>query len=172
MAKKLLVGLGNPGPRYAMTRHNAGFIVVDAFVDDRGGRFGTHKRTNVDVAEFPDVIVVKPRSMMNLSGGPVKNVASFFKVPPADIIVVHDELDLDLGQVVHKVGGGGNGHNGLRDITKALSTPDYQRIRVGIGRPPGRMAPAKFVLEDFSKRERDELPIVAADAADLIVTLL
>ncbi|MDT4920036.1 MAG: peptidyl-tRNA hydrolase, family, partial [Pseudonocardiales bacterium] len=140
----LVVGLGNPGPRYAATRHNAGFLVVDLLADRIGGRFKAHKSSSgrADVLEGRlagvPVVLAKPRSYMNESGGPVVSVARFFKIPLERIVVVHDELDLPFGALRLKLGGGDGGHNGLRSVSAALGAKDYLRVRFGIGRPPGR----------------------------------
>jgi PTH1 family peptidyl-tRNA hydrolase len=172
----LVIGLGNPGPQYDRTRHNIGTVVVDALAARMRGSFSSHKRSNSDVlqARLGDrpVILGKPRSYMNESGGPVANLARFFSVAPADIIVVHDELDVDLGLVRLKFGGGEGGHNGLRSISKSLSTRDYLRVRVGVGRPPGRMDPAAYVLKPFATAERDEVSVVVEEAADAVELLL
>jgi PTH1 family peptidyl-tRNA hydrolase len=171
----LVVGLGNPGPRYVANRHNIGFLVADELADRLGGRFKSH-RSGADVLEGRlegrRIALAKPRSYMNVSGGPVVGVARFFKVPPERLVVVHDELDLPYGSVRLKLGGGENGHNGLRSITKSLGTRDYLRVRFGIGRPPGRMDPADFVLRDFSGVERKELAFHidrCADATEALV---
>lgn len=171
----LVVGLGNPGPRYVANRHNIGFLVADELADRLGGKFKSHKSA-ADVLEGRmegrRVVLVKPRSYMNVSGGPVVGATRFFKVPPERLIVVHDELDLPYGSVRLKLGGGENGHNGLRSITKSLGTRDYLRVRFGIGRPPGRMDPADFVLRDFSGVERKELAFHidrCADATEALV---
>ncbi len=172
----LVVGLGNPGPTYVGNRHNIGFLVLDELADRvGGGRFKSHKST-ADVlsgrlAGRP-VLLAKPRTFMNLSGGPVAGLCRFYKVPPADLIVVHDELDVPFDAVRLKLGGGDNGHNGLRSITQSLGTRDYHRVRVGIGRPPGRMDPADFVLRDFSAVERKDLAFVIDKAADAVSALL
>ena len=172
----MVVGLGNPGPKYAGNRHNVGFLVVDELAARLGGRFKAHKG-GADVLEGRiggrRVVLAKPRSYMNVSGGPVVGTARFFKVPQSDLIVVHDELDLPYGTVRLKLGGGENGHNGLRSITKSLGSKDYHRVRFGVGRPPGRMDPADFVLRDFSAAERKELAFEldrAADAVEALVT--
>lgn len=168
----LVVGLGNPGPKYERTRHNIGFEAAQELVDRHFGRFSAHKRTNAEVAELNiggrKVIVAKPRTFMNVSGGAVKALSNYFKISPANIVVIHDELDMDFGEVRMRLGGGDHGHNGLRDTTKALGTKEYHRLSCGIGRSPGRMAPAAYVLKPFAKKELDELPIICADAADLI----
>ncbi|WP_297005731.1 aminoacyl-tRNA hydrolase [uncultured Corynebacterium sp.] len=167
----LVVGLGNPGAGYEGTRHNIGAAVLD----ELGDHFSVNKKVNARVDEIRvgdrKVVLATPRSFMNLSGGPVKALAGYFKVNPAQIVVIHDELDLDLGVVKLKKGGGLNGHNGLKDIAKSLGTQDFLRIQVGIGRPPGRMAPASFVLKRFAKAEQAEVPIICADAADLVTGL-
>ncbi|APT92936.1 peptidyl-tRNA hydrolase [Corynebacterium phocae] len=175
----LIIGLGNPGPKYSGTRHNIGFDVIDELasrVSPMPAALSVNKKTNTDIAEIPagnllsgKVILARPRSFMNLSGGPVKALAQYFGVSPADLIVIHDELEMEFGQVRLRTGGGDHGHNGLRSITKSLGTKDYQRLSVGIGRPPGRMDPASYVLKPWAKKESSELPIICADAADLVV---
>jgi PTH1 family peptidyl-tRNA hydrolase len=171
----LVVGLGNPGPKYVANRHNVGFLVVDELAARVGGKFKAHKG-GAEVLECRlvgrRVALAKPRSFMNVSGGPVVATARFYKVPPTNVIVIHDELDLPFASVRLKLGGGENGHNGLRSISKSLSTRDYLRVRFGIGRPPGRMDPADFVLRDFSATERKELAFSVdhcADAAEALV---
>jgi peptidyl-tRNA hydrolase, PTH1 family len=171
----LIAGLGNPGDEYAGNRHNCGFMVADVLAARMGARF-KRDRSRARVAEgrlagFP-VTLAKPQSFMNLSGGPVASLRAFYKIPPERIVVVHDELDLPFGAVRVKQGGGDNGHNGLRSVTAALGTRDYLRVRVGIGRPPGRMDPADFVLHDFSAAERKVLPEVLERAADAVEALL
>lgn len=171
----LVVGLGNPGPRYVANRHNIGFLVADELADRVGGKFKAHK-AGADVIEGRlggrRVLLAKPRSYMNLSGGPVAGTARFFKVTPDRLIVVHDELDLPFANIRLKLGGGENGHNGLRSISTSLSTREYLRVRFGIGRPPGRMDPADFVLRDFSAVERKDLALDidrCADATEALV---
>jgi PTH1 family peptidyl-tRNA hydrolase len=171
----LVVGLGNPGPEYAGNRHNAGFMVLDELAARAGGRFKAHKsRAEVVEGRLAGVpaVLAKPLSFMNLSGGPVKALADFYKVAPERVIVVHDELDIPYGALRAKVGGGDNGHNGLKSITKSLATKDYPRIRFGIGRPPGRMDPATFVLRDFATAERKDLPFLVDRAADMVESLM
>ncbi len=171
----MVVGLGNPGPSYAGNRHNVGAMVADVLAARISGRFKSHK-TGADIAEgrigATRLIVAKPRAYMNVSGGPVSGLGRFFKVPVGDVIVVHDELDLPAGVVRVKLGGGEGGHNGLRSITASLGTRDYLRVRCGIGRPPGRMEPADYVLRDFSAAERRELPIDLENAADAAESLI
>lgn len=170
----LIVGLGNPGPRYEGNRHNIGYLVADELADRVSGRFKTH-RGGAQVAETrldaTRAVLAKPTSFMNLSGPPVAATAKFYKIPPESIIVVHDELDLPFGTVRLKLGGGENGHNGLRSISKSLGTKDYLRVRFGIGRPPGRMDPADYVLRDFSTAERRELAYFVDHAADAVTAL-
>ncbi len=171
----LVAGLGNPGPEYAGNRHNAGFMVLDELAARVGGRFKAH-RSRAEVVEgrlaaLP-VVLAKPLSFMNLSGGPVKALADFYKVTPDRVIVVHDELDIPYGALRAKTGGGDNGHNGLKSITKSLGTRDYPRIRFGIGRPPGRMDAATFVLRDFATAERKDLPFLVDRAADMVESLM
>ena len=171
----LVVGLGNPGPSYAGHRHNVGFMVLDLLADRVGGRFKAHKG-RADLVEGrlagQPVALVKPKSFMNESGGPVASLRNFFKVPVEQVVVVHDELDIPYGTVRLKRGGGDNGHNGLRSLTSSLGSRDYLRVRVGIGRPPGRQDPADFVLKDFSTVERRELPFHVDRAADAVEALL
>ncbi|AQA03867.1 aminoacyl-tRNA hydrolase [Mycobacterium sp. MS1601] len=174
----LVVGLGNPGPDYAKTRHNIGFMVVDVLADRLGEKFKVHKRSGAEVATGrlggKAVILAKPRVYMNESGRQVGPLASFYSVAPADVVIVHDELDIDFGRIRLKFGGGAAGHNGLRSVSSALGTGDFHRVRVGIGRPPGNKSGAAFVLEPFNSRERPELGVIceqAADAAELLVQL-
>ena len=171
----LIAGLGNPGPEYAGNRHNAGQMVVDLLAERMGTRFKAH-RTRNEVADGRlagvPVTLAKPRTYMNLSGVPVAALAAFYKVPPERIVVVHDELDIPFGAMRLKRGGGDNGHNGLRSVTQALGTNEYNRARFGIGRPPGRMDAATFVLRDFSAAERKELPLLIDRCADAVETLL
>ena len=173
---RIIVGLGNPGPTYAGNRHNLGAIVVDTLAEQLSERFKSGARNRADVVETRiagnRVVLVKPRSYMNESGGAVSTVLKFFKVEPAQLIVVHDELDIPFDSIRLKVGGGNGGHNGIRDIDRALGTKEYARVRVGIGRPPGRMEVADFVLRDFAPAERKELPLVRDRAADAVVTLI
>jgi len=171
----LVVGLGNPGPKYAGHRHNAGSMVVDLLAGRVGGRFKAH-RGLVDLLETrlegERVALVKPKCYMNESGGPVASIRDFFKVPADRIVVIYDELDLPYGTVRLKLGGGDSGHNGVKSMTKSLGTRDYLRVRFGIGRPPGRQDPADYVLSDFSAAERKELPFHIDRTADAVVTLV
>ncbi|WP_327093774.1 aminoacyl-tRNA hydrolase [Nocardia vinacea] len=172
----LVVGLGNPGSEYERTRHNIGFLVADVLAQRVGGRFAVHKKSGADLLQARldgrQVLIAKPRSFMNLSGRPVAALAKFFSVPPTEVIVVHDELDLPFGQVRLKRGGGEGGHNGLRSVSNALTTKDYLRARIGIGRPPGRQDPADYVLKPFSSMERKEVPVIVEQAADAVELLL
>jgi PTH1 family peptidyl-tRNA hydrolase len=171
----LIAGLGNPGPQYAGHRHSAGFMVADVLAARIGGRF-KRDRSRAEVATGTlagtPVTLGKPLSFMNLSGGPVAALRAFYKIPADRILVIHDELDLPFGTVRLKTGGGDNGHNGLRSVTAALGTRDYHRVRVGIGRPPGRMDPADFVLHDFSPTEKAQLPELLDRAADVVEVVL
>jgi PTH1 family peptidyl-tRNA hydrolase len=170
----LVVGLGNPGAEYADTRHNVGFRVVDMLATRAGGgRFSRH-RSNADVLEGRlagrRVVLAKPRTYMNVSGGPVAGLVKYFG---GDLVVVHDDLDLGFGVLRLKLGGGEGGHNGLRSISASLGTKDYLRVRFGIGRPPGRQDPADFVLKRFSGTERKDLEFavdLAADATEALLT--
>ncbi|MFF4078961.1 aminoacyl-tRNA hydrolase [Streptomyces sp. NPDC087218] len=176
----LVVGLGNPGPEYAANRHNVGFMVADLLAERIGGKFKRAQKAQAQVVEGRigppgpanrRVILAKPMSYMNLSGGPVTALRDFYKVPVDRIVAVHDELDIDYGTLRLKLGGGDNGHNGLKSMTKAMG-PDYHRVRFGIGRPPGRMQVADFVLKDFSSAERKELSYFVDRAADSVECLL
>ena len=170
----LVVGLGNPGKEYAANRHNVGFLVADLLASRVGAKFGRSRRAHAEVAEGrlgfggPKLILVKPLTYMNLSGGPVAQLAQFFKVPLENVVAVHDELDVPFGEVRAKRGGGEGGHNGLRSMSKSLATKDYARVRVGISRPPGRQDPADYVLSDFSAAERKELDFLVDRAADVV----
>jgi len=163
----LLVGLGNPGTRYAGHRHNVGFMVVERWLDRHGTaganewREKFHGRTTTVQGAFGRVVVLEPLTYMNRSGQCVAAAASFFHVPPARIVVVHDEVDFDRGRIAVKQGGGHGGHNGLRDLIAALGSPDFVRVRVGVGRPT-RGEVADWVLSDFTAEE------LAIDVPDLI----
>lgn len=179
MAEPLLVvGLGNPGENYARTRHNLGFMVADVLAARLGAKFKAHKRSGAEVSTGRlagrAVVLAKPRCYMNESGRQLGPLAKFYSVPPADVIVIHDELDLDFGRIRLKLGGGEGGHNGLRSVASALGSKDFQRVRIGIGRPPGRKDPAAFVLDPFNTAERAEVPTIceqAADATELLIEL-
>ena len=178
----LVVGLGNPGPTYAGNRHNGGHRVLDVLAGRAGATFSAHK-ARAAVAEArrgvlpggapgPRVLLAKPSTYMNTSGGPVAGLAQYFGIDPDHVIVVHDEVDIPFGDIKLKSGGGEGGHNGLRDITKALGTRDYVRVRAGVGRPPGRMDTADYVLKNFSGAEAKELPFLLDDAADAVEMVL
>lgn len=175
---QLVVGLGNPGENYARTRHNLGFMVADLLAARLGAKFKAHRRSGAEVLTGRlagrSVVLAKPRCYMNESGRQIGPLAKFYSVPPADIIVVHDELDLEFGSIRLKFGGGEGGHNGVRSVASALGTKDFQRVRIGIGRPPGRKDPAAFVLENFTAAERADVPTIceqAADATELLIEL-
>ncbi len=181
----LVAGLGNPGPAYASHRHNVGHMVLDELATRTGVTFSGPRpggaRAVVAEARLgmlpggapgPRVVLAKPVTYMNVSGGPVVGVARYYGIEPDHVVVVHDELDVPFGEVRLKLGGGEGGHNGLRDVTKALGTRDYVRVRCGVGRPPGRMDAADFVLKDFSTVERKDLPFLLDDAADAVEALV
>nr|3KJZ_A Chain A, Peptidyl-tRNA hydrolase [Mycolicibacterium smegmatis MC2 155]3KK0_A Chain A, Peptidyl-tRNA hydrolase [Mycolicibacterium smegmatis MC2 155]3P2J_A Chain A, Peptidyl-tRNA hydrolase [Mycolicibacterium smegmatis MC2 155] len=177
MAEPLLVvGLGNPGPTYAKTRHNLGFMVADVLAGRIGSAFKVHKKSGAEVVTGrlagTTVVLAKPRISMNESGRQVGPLAKFYSVPPQQIVVIHDELDIDFGRIRLKLGGGEGGHNGLRSVASALGTKNFHRVRIGVGRPPGRKDPAAFVLENFTSAERAEVPTIveqAADATELLI---
>lgn len=177
----LVVGLGNPGPSYAGHRHNIGYLVVEELAKRMGSGFRAHKSGRADVVEgrlgvpgipAPRVVLAKARSYMNESGGPVKALATFYKVPAERVIAIHDELDIDFGTLRIKRGGGDNGHNGLKSMRSSLGTGEFYRVRAGIGRPPGRQDVADFVLSNYSSTERKELPFQVDSAADAVESLI
>ena len=168
----LVVGLGNPGPNYALNRHNVGQMLLDVLAARYGESFKAHK-SNALVAEIkiiggPKLILAKPLSFMNLSGGPTSSLMSFYKLEPESLIVAHDELDIPPATFKLKQGGGHAGHNGIRDIIAALDTNEFARIRLGIGRPPGSSDAADYVLKNFSSSEKSELAVTLELAADAI----
>jgi peptidyl-tRNA hydrolase, PTH1 family len=177
----LVVGLGNPGPTYAGHRHNVGYLVVEALAERMGSSLRAHKSGRAEVVEgrlgpvgpdTPRVVLARARSYMNESGGPVSTLAKFYKVPVERIIAVHDELDIPFGALRVKLGGGDNGHNGLRSMRASLGTGDFHRVRVGVGRPPGRQDPADFLLSNFTAAERKELDMNVVEAADAVESLV
>jgi len=182
MTPWLIVGLGNPGPSYAGHRHNVGAMVVVELAARAGASLRSHKARAVAAevrvgvlaggAPGPRAVIATPLSYMNESGGPVAGLMSFFKTPVENLVVIHDDLDIPFAEVRLKLGGGEGGHNGLRSITKSVGTRDYLRVRVGIGRPPGRMDAADFVLHDFSSSERSEVALLVSDAADALESLV
>jgi peptidyl-tRNA hydrolase, PTH1 family len=178
----LVVGLGNPGPSYAGHRHNIGYLVADELAKRTGSSFRPHKSGRADVVEGrlgglggvggERVVLARPRCYMNETGGPVSTLAKFYKVPVDRVIAVHDELDLPFETLRVKLGGGDNGHNGLRSMRASLGSGEFYRVRVGIGRPPGRQSPADFVLSDYSSTERKVLPFQVDRAADAVESLI
>jgi PTH1 family peptidyl-tRNA hydrolase len=176
----LVVGLGNPGAEYARHRHNVGFMIADVLAGRLGARFGRHRKAHAAVAEArlgvgadaPRVVLAKPLTYMNLSGGPVAGLVRFYKVPVGRILAVHDELDIPYGQLRLKVDGGEGGHNGLRSMSRSLGSREYLRARFGIGRPPGRQDPADYVLSEFSPAERKDLEYLVDRAADAVEAVL
>ena len=173
----LIVGLGNPGPRYELTRHNVGQMVIDELAARRGETFRAHK-ANARVVETwlrpggAKLVLAKPHTSMNVSGGVVAGLARFYGVEPAHVVIVHDELDIPFDAIKLKAGGGHGGHNGVRDVAKALDSTEFARVRVGIGRPTGRQDPADWVLDPFGAPERKNLPILLGDAADAVEQLV
>ncbi len=182
----LVVGLGNPGPAYAGNRHNIGHMVLDELARRTGATLGsrTPAGRRAQVAEVrlgtgpggvpgPRVVLAKPSTYMNVSGGPVGALCQYLRVPVGRVLVVHDEIDIPFAEIRLKAGGGEGGHNGLRSISSVLGSKDYLRVRVGVGRPPGRTDAAEHVLRDFSAAERKDLPWLvdaAADAVEMVVT--
>jgi PTH1 family peptidyl-tRNA hydrolase len=177
----LVVGLGNPGPTYAGHRHNVGFLVVDELARRGGARFSRAKDMRADTADVrvgppgadqSRLVLAKSRSYMNETGGPVSRLLAYYKLAPTAMVVVHDELDIDPGQLRVKLGGGDNGHNGLRSIRSSLGTGDYYRVRVGVGRPPGRQDPADFLLSNFPASARTDVENEVQRAADAVESLV
>jgi PTH1 family peptidyl-tRNA hydrolase len=171
----LVVGLGNPGPAYAGNRHNIGFMCCDEIAVGMGAKFKRDRSRSMAVSGMlagRPVTIAKPITFMNASGGPVAALSRFLKIPPARVVVIHDELDLPFGSIRMKLGGGDNGHNGLRSVTASLGTREYYRVRMGIGRPPGRMDPADYVLRNFTADERAELPALLGRSAEAVNALL
>jgi PTH1 family peptidyl-tRNA hydrolase len=173
----LIAGLGNPGPGYAGNRHNVGQMVLDVLAARLGGKFGTSKARAVVLEGRlgiggPRLVLAKPLTYMNLTGGPVSQLAKFYGIEPDHVVAVHDEIDIPYNTIKLKIGGGEGGHNGLRDISKALGTKDYLRVRVGVGRPPGRQEAADYVLRDFSTAEKKDLPILLEEAADAVESVV
>ena len=167
----LVVGLGNPGAKYENNRHNIGQLVLDELA---GEKFKSH-RTNSSIVSKniagQKVVLAKPLSFMNRSGGPVSSLLKYFDLTTENLLVIHDELDLDYGVLKLKTGGGHAGHNGLRDIISAAN-PDFHRLRFGVGRPPGEMPTAEYVLRDFSTTEKKELQLNISLAADAVRSVI
>jgi len=186
MAAWLVVGLGNPGPTYAFHRHNVGFMVADELARRAGAGFTAPRGMRADVcetritalgmggigADAQRVVLLKPRTFMNASGAAVAKACGYYGIEPESTIAVHDELDLDFGRLRLKRGGGDNGHNGLKSMRSALGTGDFLRARFGIGRPPGRQAPADFVLTPFPSSAREEVALEVGRTADAVEALI
>ncbi len=172
----LVVGLGNPGPTYERTRHNIGAVVIDELAQRFRSSLKRHKRALADVAELKigehKVVIAKPLSYMNESGGPVKALATFYKVPLEQIVILHDELDIALGTIRVKLGGGDNGHNGLKSIRSAFNSGEWHRVRLGIGRPPGNQDPSDFVLKPFSASEATDVAVLRENGAEATQKLI
>ncbi len=170
----LIAGLGNPGPKYAQNRHNIGFMVVDELARRaRAESFRSKFGGDVTTCEVAGqrAVLLKPMEYMNLSGRAVQRAAAFYQAEPKDLVVVHDEIDLDFGTLRVKHGGGLAGHNGLRSIVSDLGTPDFTRVRIGVGKP-GHKNVAGHVLDDFAKSEQEELKILIQEAADAVEEIL
>lgn len=182
----LVVGLGNPGPTYQRHRHNIGYLVVEEMARRAGDRFTAPRGMRAEVvqtrigpagtgaigADTRPLVLMKARTYMNELGGPVAGVAAYHKVPVEQVIAIHDELDLEPGVLRLKLGGGDNGHNGLKSIRRSLGSGEFHRLRFGIGRPPGRQQPADFVLSDFPAAQRAELEVDIDRAADAVESLI
>lgn len=180
MTSWLVVGLGNPGPAFAAQRHNIGYRVAEELARRMGVRFRVARGIRAEVAEgrvgqpgadAPRLIVAKSRTFMNETGWAVTRLLAYYKLQPAQMITVHDELDIDPGQLRVKFGGGDNGHNGLRSIRASLGTGDFYRVRVGVGRPPGRQDPADFLLSNFPASTREDVEVEISRATDAVESL-
>ncbi|MBF8252691.1 MAG: peptidyl-tRNA hydrolase, PTH1 family [Actinobacteria bacterium] len=175
----LVVGLGNPGDQYAATRHNVGQMVIDELIRRQNIKLSAHK-SRTEIAAYKlgqgentqSVILSKAKSYMNETGGPIKSLANFYSIETKNIIALHDELDIGFATIRSKFGGGDNGHNGLKSLTSAFGTPDYFRVRLGIGRPMGQQDPADFVLKTFSKIEQKDLAEFIDRGADVVESLI
>jgi peptidyl-tRNA hydrolase, PTH1 family len=181
MSSWLVVGLGNPGPAFASHRHNVGYRVVDELVRRMGVRFSVKRGMRAKIAEgrigppgddAPRLVLAKSRTYMNESGGAVSRLLSSYRLEPAQMIAIHDELDIEPGQLRVKFGGGDNGHNGLRSIRTSIGTGDFHRVRIGVGRPPGRQDPADFLLSNFPASARDAVEVEISRAADAVESLV
>ena len=173
----LVVGLGNPGAQYAGNRHNVGQMVADELAARLGASFKTHKTPSRVAEGFlrpggPKLVIAKPNGYMNTSGGPVSALLKYYSLPADRLVLLHDELDIPFDTVRLKQGGGHGGHNGVRDVSKATDNGDFIRVRIGVGRPPGRQDAADFVLKDFSGTERQSLPSLVSDAADAVEAIV
>ncbi len=171
----LVLGLGNPDAEYANTRHNAGAMVV-ARLAERAGQKLRRSRNRAHVAEVREgaarVVLARPDGYVNESGGPASLLARYYKVPVERVVVVHDEIDLAEGRLQVRQGGGTAGHNGLRDVVKALGSPGFYRVRLGVGRPPGRQDPADYVLEQIPKRLAEDFGVLVERGADAVVDVV
>ncbi|GAB3738735.1 aminoacyl-tRNA hydrolase [Microlunatus parietis] len=177
----LVVGLGNPGPTYAKHRHNVGHHVVDRLVERASAKLKAPFGMRAELAELrvgppggeaPRMVVAKSRTYMNETGGPVSKLIKYYKTSPAQLIVVHDELDIEPGQLRVKFGGGDNGHNGLKSIRASIGTGDFYRVRIGVGRPPGRQEPADYLLSNIPASQRADVEVEVERAADAIESLI
>lgn len=172
----LVAGLGNPGPRYAKTRHNLGYLVVDELASRAGERFKKARFVPADVCEIKGsderVLLAKAHAYMNENGPAFASLVRKHRVEPDHVIAVHDELDLAFGALRVKLGGSTAGHNGVRSLASSLRTNDFFRVRLGIGRPTGRKDPVDWVLEDFGKREQADVAILVDDGADAVLSLV
>jgi peptidyl-tRNA hydrolase, PTH1 family len=181
MTSWLVVGLGNPGPAFASHRHNIGYRVVEELARRMQLRFRVVRGIRAEVADGrigppggdgPRLILAKSRTFMNETGWAVTRLLAYYKLEPPQMIAVHDELDIDVGQLRVKFGGGDNGHNGLRSIRAALGTGDFYRVRIGVGRPPGRQDPADFLLSDIPASAREDIEVEIGRAADAVESLV
>jgi peptidyl-tRNA hydrolase, PTH1 family len=177
----LVVGLGNPGPAFASQRHNVGYRVAEELARRMGVRFSAKRGMRAEVAEGrigrpgddgSRLVVAKSRTFMNETGAAISRLLSYYKLQPDQMIVVHDELDIDPGQLRVKFGGGDNGHNGLRSIRQSLGTGDFFRVRIGVGRPSGRQDPADFLLSNFPASAREDVEVEISRAADAVESLV
>ncbi len=171
---RVVVGLRNPGSEYEGTRHNVGFEVVAVLARRHGGSWRRQRRVRCETASVEisgtKVLLAAPLAFMNESGGPVRSLVDYYRLPLDDLLVVHDDIDLPFGRLRLVVGRGSGGHNGVRSLERALGTNEFARLKIGVGRPPGRMDPAAYVLHRFEFRERPEVDVMVDDAADVVET--
>ena len=181
MSSWLVVGLGNPGPAFASHRHNVGYRVVDELARRIGARFSVLRGCRAEIAEgrigpqggeAPRLVLAKSRTFMNETGWAVTRLLAYYKLEPAQMIVIHDELDIDPSQLRVKFGGGDNGHNGLKSIRTSLGSGDFFRVRIGVGRPPGRQDPADYLLSNFPGSAREAVEVEIRRAADAVESLV
>lgn len=171
---KLIVGLGNPGPEYTYTRHNIGFQILDLLAHQENQKFEQNKKFQGETARINDYILLKPHTFMNLSGKSIQSAATFYKITPQDIWVVHDDVDIEFGKMKIQKAGGSAGHNGIKSIIQDLGTPEFMRWRIGVGKPPSETGidTADYVLMNFTKQEQEKMQEIISRAIESINSAL